>query len=45
LPELFAMMGNNDKPQDELFYTFNLDEIVQLMGSPETCDGATLGAT
>ncbi len=22
------MMGNNDKPQDELFYAFNLDEIV-----------------
>jgi len=22
------MMGSNDKPQDELFYTFNLDEIV-----------------
>ena len=22
------MMGNNDKPQEELFYAFNLDEIV-----------------
>ena len=22
------MMGSNDKPQDELFYAFNLDEIV-----------------
>lgn len=22
------MMGSNDKPQDELFYAFNLNEIV-----------------
>jgi hypothetical protein len=22
------MMGSSDKPQDELFYSFNLDEVV-----------------
>ena len=22
------MMGSNDKPQDELFYAFNLDDII-----------------
>ena len=22
------MMGSNDKPQDELFYAFNLDDVV-----------------
>jgi len=22
------MMGNNDKPEDELFYTLNLDDVV-----------------
>jgi hypothetical protein len=28
LPEISPVMGSNDKPQDELFYSFNLDDVV-----------------
>jgi hypothetical protein len=28
MAERFSMMGSNEKPQDELFYAFNLEDVV-----------------